>query len=470
MSCNDKICSTRRDLMKLGLGGLTWGAFGFSLPNFLFMKEATASVATDPTIQRYDAMIQIFFRGGPSQSDTWDVPKGSKNQVFNTIDTGAKDVYNNPMYISEVFPGIASLLNDPAFGLGVVRSLNHGNGDHGTAEEMMNCWWGVPALATQYPSTAAAMAYYFQGTGLGIPSVVISGGEGDNANDAKGSTCPTALNVQVGQGQGANPTVQELSMPTGVTAARYALRQRLQQDVNQNFLATRPDLTVKAYDKAWNDAYNITVQGVAAKAFDLTGKTILPGATSVAGNPANPDGGTLQSLTLAQNLITAGIPFVACGIDGNDSHTGNRQTIQDNWGATIDPAVTQMAKNLKATGKRVLITMFGEFGRTPDTTASGRDGRDHDADHVTFAMLSVNQPKFKTTAIGDTGPDGMFTVADKNLKDPMYLKDIGGMLYTAMGFLPGNSPTTDIPTAIRAAPPVDRVNNSGVLLKAFGIG
>jgi hypothetical protein len=462
-NCGDQgFRQTRRDMLKMGAGALTWGAFGLSLPNSIFMREAYG-LAPDPTIQRYDAFLQIFYEGGPSQTDTWDPKPGSKNNIFNTIDTGAKDVYGNKFLVAQHFPNIVGLLNDPAFGLGVVRSMNHGNGDHATAESYMNCYWGNP-LATQYPSTASAMAYYFQGQAeLGIPSVVISGNNGNEFNDAKGGNLPTALNVQAGGNQGQNPTVQYLNMPTNVDAVRYARRQRLQAALNQDFLATRPDSQVTAYNKAWNDAYNITVKGQAAQAFNVNKNQLLPGGSTASQ-------GDLQSLTLAQNLLIAGVPYVACGIGGNDTHSGNRQGVTTNWGDTTDPAVAAMCKNLKASGKRVLIMMFGEFGRTPDTVANGRDGRDHDPDNFSAAFVSVNQPKFITTAIGDTGPDGMATVGTNDLKDPMQPKDLGAMVYTVMGFLPGNSPTTDIPTAIRNAPPVDRNNSGPTLLKTFGLG
>jgi hypothetical protein len=471
--CDKGFCASRRDMIKMGLGGLTWGAFGLSLPNMLFQQRAFG-LTPDPTIQKYDGFLQIFYQGGPSETDTWDPKPGSKNNIFNTIDTGAKDVYGNPMLVAQHFPGIVGLLNDPAFGLGIVRSMTHGNADHATAESYMNCYWGTP-LATQYPSTAAAMAYYFQGQGIGIPSVVISGANGNEANDNKGANLPTALNVQVGSTTpGANPTVQELSLPANTDLNRYARRSRLQQALNQNMLGTRPDQVVKDYDAAWNEAYKITVQGQAAEAFNLTGKKLLPGNPWVDtnGNTQQPNQGDLQGLTLAQSLLTAGIPYVACGVDGNDTHSGNRDGVTGNWFGVTDPAVAMMAKNLKATGKRYLIMMFGEFGRTPDSVAGGRDGRDHNPDGFSAAFLSINQPAFKTTAIGNTGPDGMFKqgLQTPTLVDPMYPKDLGAMVYTVMGFLPGNSPTTDIPTAIRNAPPVDRNNNGAQLIKTFGLG
>jgi hypothetical protein len=458
--CNDGWCSTRRDMIKMGLGGLTWGAFGLSLPSMLFRQKAFG-LAPDPTIQRYDGFLQIFYQGGPSETDTWDPKPGSPNNIFNTIDTGAKDVYGDKILVAQHFPNMVNLLSDSAFGLGIVRSMTHGNADHATAESYMNCYWGTP-LATQYPSTAAVMAYYFQGQGIGIPSVMISGANGNEANDNKGANVPTALNVQVGSGQGQNPTVQELSLPPNTDLNRYARRSRLQAAVNQNMLNTRPDQVIQDYDAAWKEAYNITVQGQAAQAFNLTGKTILPGGSGANSND-------LQGLTLAQNLLSAGIPYVAAGIDGNDTHTGNRAGVTMNWGTITDPAVAQMAKNLKATGKRYLIMMFGEFGRTPASVANGRDGRDHNPDGFSAAFLSINQPAFKTTAVGQTGPDGVFTQKAGTLVDPYYPKDLGAMVYTAMGFLPGNSPTTDVPTAIRNAPPVDRDNNGAALLKAFGL-
>jgi len=459
MSHDCNACSSRRDLLKMGAAGLTWGMFGLSLPSVLFMREAYGVTPVNPL---YDAAIQIFYNGGPSQTDTWDPKPGSPNEVFNTINTGAKDIYGNPMMVAEHFPNLVNLVqNDKNVGLGLIRSMTHGNEDHDTAETYMNCFWVQP-FAGMYPATAAVMSYYFQGQGLGIPAVQIAGANGTGANTAKGANIPTALNVDANGNQQGNPTVEALTLPVGSDANRYARRRRLMEAVNANFLSTRPDDRVKAYDKAWKDAYDITVKGQAAAAFDLTGKPILPGGTN-----ADPD--TLKRFTLAQELIKAGIPYVALGVDNNDTHDNNRAQVSMNWGDITDVALSAMIKNLEATGKRILILMGGEFGRTPDTTNGGRDGRDHHGDGFSWAMVSINQPKFKTTAVGDTGTDGMNTVASANLKDPVYPKDVGRLLYKSLGFDVGNSVTFDVPTQVRNAPPVDRVNNGDALMKNFGL-
>jgi hypothetical protein len=451
-------CLDRRDLLKLGAAGLTWGLFGLSLPKILFLREA---YGITPQAPLYDAAIQIFYDGGPSQTDTWDPKPGSPNNVFPTIDLGANDKYGKPIKVSDQLPNITNLVqSDRNIGLGLFRSMVHGNADHGTAQSYMNCFW-EGALASQYSSTAAVMAYYFQGQGLGIPSVLIAGGNGNQPNDAKGNPIPTALMVNVGQNQANNPTVQALGMPQGVTAPRYARRAALLEKLNEKFLGSRPDDTVKAWDKAWKDARDITTKGEAAKAFDLTGKTILPPGRNV---------GEAMNLTLAQELVKAGIPYVAVGIGGNDSHSGNMATIRNNWGAITDQAVARMAKNLEATGKRVLILMGGEFGRTPDTVASGRDGRDHFPDGFSWAMVSVNQPRFKTGAWGDTGPDGMWTLRAGNLVDPTHPRDVGALLYRSLGFDIGHDVAFDVPMNGRpGAPPVDRVNDSDALMKYFGL-
>ena len=86
--CNDARCTTsRRDLLKIGAAGLGLGFMGLSLPNRLFMQEAYG-YAPDPALAKYDAVIQVFYNGGPSQTDTWDPKPGSPNNVVTTIPVG----------------------------------------------------------------------------------------------------------------------------------------------------------------------------------------------------------------------------------------------------------------------------------------------------------------------------------------------------------------------------------------------
>jgi len=458
---------TRREAMiKAGLTGATLGLFGLGGLSRSYMREACAQ-PRNTTTQKYDAVIQCFMTGGPSQTDTWD-PKAdpsssgyqSPNNVFPTLSLGSNDIYGKPIWLTQNLQSLANLVNsDPStYGLGVVRSMHHGNGSHAFAESFMNCYWQSP-VANLYPATAASMTYLLQDqvappNGIGIPSCAILGNLGVQGNDAKGGPCPTALQVAGGDSA---LTVQMFEVPndkTGspLTQVRYNTRKTILQAIEQSYNASHPDVGVSAWSTAWNSAHDITLQGKAAAAFNLTGVTLLPGGPNA--RPAD-----IENLTLVQQLVMSGIPFVAVGINGNDTHLNNFAGVQLNWADTVDTAFSQMAQNLKATGKRVLVTFFGEFGRTPNTVAPDaagvrRDGRDHWPSGFSAALLSINQPAFTTTAVGDTGPDGMWTATSTTpLVDLVYPGALGGMIYGAMGYPPL---TSLVPNAAgQNAPPVD---------------
>ncbi|MCO5167650.1 MAG: DUF1501 domain-containing protein [Planctomycetes bacterium] len=464
-------CSTcgdvsRRGFLKLSGTGVALGFMGASLHQLLFMKEA---LGVQPENAFYDAFVSIFFNGGPSQTDTWDPKPGTRSSYpnFQTINLGVNDRYGQPVRIggqfangNAIFPQLANLvMNDPAVKLGLVRSFWHGSNNHQTGQTYMNGWWRSQALVEQYPSMASAMAYYFQGQGLGIPSVVINGANGNRVNSAGESRCPTALQVNANAGN--NPVVQSLRRPNNVDQARYDRRKALLDRLNQRFLESRPDAMVRAMEKATEDAYDVTTTGQAASAFDLTGKTILPPG----GN-----NGVAMRMTLAQELVAAGIPYVAMGIGGNDSHSNNVNAISTNWGVSINQGLTAMAQNLKATGKRVLVAMYGDFGRTPATVNSGaRDGRDHWGGGFSIGLLSINQPRFRMTAIGDTGPEGL-QQWNTGAQDPIAPADMGAFIYRSLGLQIGQTGGKfDLPLTSRPAPPVDRVNNSQLLMETFGL-
>jgi hypothetical protein len=448
---------------------------GLSVGSRSFMNEVLAAGAT-PTNAYYDCALQIFFSGGPTSIDVWDPKPGSRNNFVGTINLGAKDPYNNDVLISEIFPTLAAqVTTDPLVGLGVFRSMVHRNNAHGTAQQYMNNFWeGAPS--GMYPSTAAVMSYYYQGTGIGIPSVVINTNNGQNANTANQSRVPTALQVTAGSGQGGNPTVQALQLPPGVDATRYQRRQALITKLNQRFLSAHPDAIAAAYKQATDDAASVTMKGDAARAFDLTGVPLVPARNN----------GDAQRLTQAVRLLEAGVPYVACGIGGNDSHGNNVATIQGNWGMSVDQGVAEIVTRLKASGKRCLIIMGGEFGRTPNSVNNatlnnqtiananlGRDGRDHWGDSFSWAVVSVNQPKFKTGAFGFTGPDGNWREQNNDpatkTVDPVHPRDLGAFVYRSLGFQVGLDVAYDIPLVDREAPPVDRINISTKLMQNFGL-
>ena len=448
----------RREMLKLSLAGLGGGVLGLSFLSGCAVESTTDSLVAPltPVNPFYDAVIQIFYGGGPSQTDTFDPKPGSVNNVFGTIDVGVNDKYGQPLRISNVLPKIAAAVQGGTAGLGIVRSLVHANGDHDEAELATQSFWRTIGPAMIYPSIGSVMAYYFQGqTAINVASVAIDGA----CNNTKGNPIPSALN---GSTSGMTAV---LTRP--VTTARYDRRKRMLDIVNAG-MTQRPDGLVQTTAASSDDAYRITTTGTAAAAFNLTGKTLLPAT----------DSSFSRRITLAQELVKAGVPYVALNLNGNDSHTLNMATITNKWGANTDTAVAQLATNLAGSGKRVLVVMGGEFGRTPkisdDPEALG-DGRDHWNDGFSWGLLSINQPKFRTGAFGSTGPDGLWTQTSSSrgglpgrLVDPVELKDLGAFIYRALGFQIGNS-TYNIPLSTGMAPPVDATNNSSALMNYFGL-
>src|SRR5213075_2128313 len=126
-----------------------------------------------------------------------------------------------------------------------------------------------------------------------------------------------------------------------------------------------------------------------------------------------------------------------------------------------------------------LIIMGGEFGRTPDTTIGGRDGRDHWPYGFSWSLISINQSRFaNNVAVGDTGANGLARVgASTNpLKDPIYPGVLGALVYRSMGFPIGTSPAYNVPTAVGLDCPVDltmatstAVDQGTWLMQRFGL-
>jgi len=138
--------------------------------------------------------------------------------------------------------------------------------------------------------------------------------------------------------------------------------------------------------------------------------------------------------------------FVEEPIGGNDDgHLNNQKAVEGIFGQTTNDLVRETILSLEEwcvdQGKRVLVLLGGEFGRTPHHVGdnNGHPTREHWASGFTWTLVSINHPTFKSTAVGDTGPDGSFTVGEGNLIHPDRPSAVGGLLYTVMGFPPGDS-------------------------------
>ncbi len=419
---------SRRELLALG------GALGLSasLPGAL---RPALALTPDPSERRYDAVIQVFLAGAPSQLDTLDPKPGSTSNLFPTIDLGVRDADRNAVRVTTFLRQLAGLVGGGtgAVRLATLRSVHHATGVHSVAQGMMASFWQSP-VAAAYPPVPVVLGQYLRSTpgALGIPTVVLDG-QWTGANDAKGTRLAAALEVV----PEADPAAA-MRLPVGVSVARATRRRDLLGLVSSAFSGSRPDATVAAWDAATAKAHDVAVKGAAAKAFELRGKQLVPAGSAALS----------RRLTMARELVVAGVPYVALGSGGHDLHTGLAAGLKSTWGDQLDVGLTALCRDLAASGKRVLIAFGGEFGRTPesvkpDAAGDRRDGRDHHPHAFSWGLLSINQPDFVSTAIGDTGPDGLWETG--TLVDPIAPSALGGLLYRVLGFPLGD------PTKIRLA-------------------
>lgn len=454
---------SRRELLRRGGAGLTWGLFGLSLPTIGFAQRALGAGPSSTSL--YDAVIQVFFEGAPSQSDTLD-PKlsvpltparngalgcarcgtSTGHTHFDKISLGVRD-QDDPnggdVEVTDVLSRVAALARDPrsGCGLGLVRSVYHFNGEHGNAQKWVHCFADEPTGAGLRPSAAACVAHYrrAQAVAAGVPgAAVIQGAHGNGVNDAKGAQVPTGLAFD-GWRHG-----NELAFTSSAPTARRDRRALITGAVNERLLGSRPDPGLRAWVDAWRDAEALTRAGKLGPLLRYVedAELLAPVGADVRE--------MMRRLTMAWRLAEGGVPFVAVGLEGNDTHginafDGNDGNVGRNW-RLVDLAISEMARRAATTGKRVLIVLGGEFGRTPFTVTAGRVqvGRDHWAGAFSWGLVSLGQPRFRTGSVGYTGPNGDWTPRTPDrLVSPVLPGAVGSLVYRCLG-VPVGEPSTDV--------------------------
>ena len=433
----------RRKFLLRGSSGLGASVLGLNWLDQIALQQVRGESFTDS--RQYDAAMLIYYEGGPSQADSFDPKPNSSGERYGASRLkGVTDIYDQPVYVSTLLEKLGGIVGPSAreghgtIGMGLIRSMHHGIPVHQFAQKFTTGFWQSP-VGFRYPPVAAIMAHYFKehAAKTGLPgSVFLRGDTGRDANTMRGAKVPLALEV-LGNSEGIKLMPELLSERSGVDLRR---RRELSEVFSRSFEAFRSDEELAGWATSLDQAVELTLGGVAADAFRLDHSSLL-----AAGNNEIHTGWK-QRFTLAQQLIKHGVPFVNVGLGGNDGgHFNNTKAVEHIFGQATDDLVRQAVLSLEewcvAEKKRVLVLLAGEFGRTPHIVGStnGNDTREHWASGFTWGLLSINHPDFKSTAVGDTGPDGSYTVGEGNLVHAVRPSAVGGLLYTVMGFPPANT-------------------------------
>ena len=417
---------SRRDGLKLGLGGLISGG----LSGALRATAAEDAQGGSGIKKQADACILIWMDGGPSHYETFDPKPEAPVEIrgqFSPIATQTPG-----MFFSQPMKRLAGISND----LAIVRSIRHDQGNHGAGNHYMMT--GAPpripvgcgAFVSFHPSLGSVVSHQV-GAPDGVPPYFtmpnMSRSGGPNFLGARHA--PFIVPDDPNQ---SGFRVRDVTIPTGLTDARFESRQEIRRQIDKMQRLTEAAIAdpVVAADEFYSQGMQILQSSEAQAAFDIHSE---PGEVRNAYG-RSPFG---QRALLARRLVGAGVPFVTLYFGGWDHHTDLFNAF-DQKVPPFESAIAALIEDLKQQGMldRTMVIALGEFGRTPKI--NDRGGRDHwsNAMSVMFAGGGTRGGQ----VIGATDRQGYAAVerilSPENFVSTVYRKlgiDPGQMMYSPDG-------------------------------------
>jgi len=351
----------RREFLRIG----SLAAGGIGLADVLRQRAAAG------TSRPNTAVIQVFLCGGPSQHDTFDPKPDAPAECrgpYQSIATNLPGVR-----ITEFFPRLAAMLDE----FTVIRSAHHGDGSHNHSVHWLQTGYYPQNFilgTNHHPATGCIISKYRGPNRPGLPpSVAIPEGYYYSTSAYLG---PQYNPFEVGDPNKPDFAVPNLKLIDGITANRLDDRARMlsgldrfRRDIDTSGqIATMDAFQATAYDMisgpAVRQAFDIDQEDPRLR--DRYGRTRLG-----------------QGCLLARRLVEAGVTFVNVkdyeffewdfhGTVGGPGIVGT-----ETKGPHLDMALSSLVTDLKDRGliDRVLVQVFGEFGRTPNVNTTA--GRDH---------------------------------------------------------------------------------------------
>jgi hypothetical protein len=401
---------SRRSFVRAG----ALGVGGLLLPDFIRAREAQAASGPNgprPTPNAQTAVILVWLSGGPGHMETWDPKPEAPSQFKGPF--GAISTKVDGIQFSELLPEQAKIADR----LAVIRTVNHGTGDHTKGNHWMLTGFEGPnfndvVLNQRNPAMGSAVARLRGANAPGMPPYAavphLRGGT-DNFFHyhayVGGSYNPFIVNSDPNE---SGYAVRDLNLPRGLTVDRLRNRRAFLERFDQFRAATEG--AVGERDGAYQRAFEMLTGPDARAAFDISAEP-----AALRDRYGRHTFG--QSALLARRLVEAGVTFVTVNCVPWDHH-GTPPQLKTEEGAKLliphlDRALAALVQDLIDRGlfDRTLVVAMGEFGRTPRMNKDA--GRDHWGD--TFSVLMANGKMKMGQAIGKSNPKGEYPV-DRPLK------------------------------------------------------
>jgi hypothetical protein len=371
---------SRRRLLQAG----SLGCLGLNLAHLFAAEDVRATrPGKAPASKRIEACILLYYYGGPSHLDTWDLKPNAPREVsgeFRPIATRVPGIQ-----VGEHLPRCARLMDR----LAIIRSLHHPMRNHNAAAVESLCGrhplkGDLELLADDpncFPCYGATLSYLTPGhrdvpIHVALPHVMYNvvqlpgqtaGFLGAAYQPFQVTRDPNAPDFQVG----------ELGLPADLPPARLEDRRSLLNLVDAQIRRADRRAGRGAMTVYQQRAFDLLRSQTVRRAFDLSRET--PAGRERYGRH------TLgQSLLLARRLVEAGVRFVnvndkiANGQTANwDSHENNFGRLKNDLLPPADQAFSALIEDLDARGllATTLVIALAEFGRTPQINPHA--GRDH---------------------------------------------------------------------------------------------
>jgi hypothetical protein len=383
----------RRQFLRVG------SLAGLGLADVMRMQHLCAVESAKQDIN----CIFLFILGGMPHQDMWDLKPDAPAEIrgdFEPIKTAVPG-----MHISDVLPGTARVTDK----LAILRSLTHGDSDHGRGFHMMMTGRKAgagdfntgPKNNNQHPCLGSMVARLGK-TGalppyISVPNYLNSGG-------------PSFLGPSYGpfviEADPAAPefAVRDIALPVGVTSDRSQRRRDALREINR-FERRVEEISrqERAFDTFYQKAYNLMTSAAAKRAFDIGREPERIrreyGMTSVG-----------QCCLLARRLVEAGCRFASIENGHWDTHRKNTWSLRELLCPAFDQAVPALLNDLEQRGllEKTLVVVTTEFGRTP--RINELLGRDHWPN--AFSILMAGAGLKVGQAIGATDKQAAY-VADR---------------------------------------------------------
>ncbi|MBT6156707.1 MAG: DUF1501 domain-containing protein [Planctomycetaceae bacterium] len=431
----------RRAFLGAGIGGL-------SLPT-IFQSSVDASGGLGE-IPADTAVIQYWLNGAASHFETYDPKPNAPAEIrgsFSPISTNVPGVQ-----ICETLPLHAKLMDKVT----IIRGMQHDNDDH--QHGMHWCQTGHDAKAhgvnpfkkSSHPSSGSMVSMLRGPNHPGLPPYVLIGYPLDKQGIHRFYPHRAAhLGVRFNPleilknrtGDGKDPgldkdfRVRSLAPIEGLTRESLIERRKLLAQFDQIREPLNPTGT-DSWRHFHKSAFDLITGARTGGAFDLEQEDVKTRERY----GLNRSG---QSALLARRLVEAGVTFVTVidpGVglssSGWDLHT------KLEWGMNtccprMDHAVTTLIEDLYERGlnKKVLVVVWGEFGRTPKINAKG--GRDHWGRLQSMMLAGGNYQHGQV--IGSSNAKGEVP------KDrPLWPYDVVATMYHHLGIDPRLTPQTSV--------------------------